>query len=120
MKPIDQTTFDPETGNCFSACVASLLEVPLESVPFFMEAGDGWTEALVAWCEREGLRLDFSTEFPAPPDTLCIVGGYSPRNPTKGHAVIMLNGEVVHDPHPDRSGIVGEPWDWITLSRSGR
>jgi hypothetical protein len=41
MKSVDQTTFGPN-GNCFSACVASLLELPIDAVPFFMSAGDGW------------------------------------------------------------------------------
>lgn len=45
MKPIDQTTFGVPGGNCFSACVASLLELSIDDVPYFMgdcdEDGDG-------------------------------------------------------------------------------
>lgn len=43
MKPVDQTTFGFPGGNCFSACIASLLEMPLDDVPYFMH-GD-WYDA---------------------------------------------------------------------------
>lgn len=37
MKAIDQTTFGKE-GNCFAASLASVLELPLDSVPNFCVA----------------------------------------------------------------------------------
>ena len=40
MKPVDQTDWTPKTGDCFRACVASIFELPIESVPNFMEEGD--------------------------------------------------------------------------------
>ncbi len=41
MKPVDQTTFGHPGGNCFSACVASLLEMSVDQVPYFM-GHDDW------------------------------------------------------------------------------
>lgn len=114
MKPVDQNRFGAGEGNCFSACVASILELDLDDVPFFMGEPD-WGEALLKWCASRGIIVDFSTQFPAPAGEFCIVGGRSPRLPEGGHAVIMRDGALIHDPHPDRTGIVGEPWDWITL-----
>ena len=32
MKPVDQTSFGFPGGNCFSACVASILELPIDDV----------------------------------------------------------------------------------------
>jgi hypothetical protein len=114
MKPVDQTSFGAYEGNCFSACVASILELDLDDVPFFMGEED-WSEALLKWCEDRRIAVDFSTQFPAPAGEICIVGGESPRHPTRWHAVIMRDGALVHDPHPDRTGIVGPPWNWIAL-----
>lgn len=118
MRPVDQTEFGPG-GNCLSACIASVLEMPLEQVPNFNHAAEDWAEALLAWCADRKLNLDFSTEFPAPAGRHVILGGTSPRRQGRaGHAVVALDGVVVHDPHPDRTGIVGEPWDWILLTKS--
>lgn len=117
MKPVDQTRFGVGEGNCFSACVASLLEIDLDDVPFFMGA-DNWDEALLEWCDGRGVVVDFSTEFPAPEGACCIVGGRSPRHSETGHAVIMRDGALVHDPHPSRTGIDGDPWMWIALRHS--
>lgn len=115
MKPVDQTTFGHGKGNCFSACVASVLERRLEDVPYFMSRGDAWFEYLVEWCAEQHIGVEFSTEFPAPPDRHVIIGGVSPRS-GKGHACVALNGEIVHDPHPDRTGLTGAWWDWILLT----
>lgn len=38
MRPIRQTRFGWPSGNCLLACVASILDLPLEEVP------DGWSE----------------------------------------------------------------------------
>jgi hypothetical protein len=118
VTPVDQTTFGPGKGNCFSACVASVLDLTIEEVPFFMGSED-WVSALLLWCEQNGVDADFSTEFPAPAGDYVIVGGGSPRYSSVGHAVVWLDGQLAHDPHPDRTGIVGEPWDWIRLTRRG-
>lgn len=37
MKPVDQTTFGAPHGNCLMACVASILEVPLDSLPVMFD-----------------------------------------------------------------------------------
>lgn len=44
MRPVLQTRFGFPSGNCLLACVASILEVPLEEVP------DGWDEE--GWLAR--------------------------------------------------------------------
>jgi hypothetical protein len=41
-----------------------------------------------------------------------IVSGPSPRFPELLHSVVGLNGHVVWDPHPDHSGLTGDPQDW--------
>lgn len=115
MKPVDQTIFGHGKGNCFTACVASLLELPIEDVPYFMGDCD-WLSRFIDWCEARSVRVEFSTVFPSPKGEYVIVGGVSPRT-GKGHACIALDGVIVHDPHVgDRRGLVGQWWDWINLS----
>lgn len=38
--------------------------------------------------------------------------GPSPRFPGSLHCVVGLDGEVIHDPHPDKLGILGPEKDW--------
>jgi hypothetical protein len=111
MIPIDQTITGPR-GNCFSACLASLLEIPIESVPLFLsEVGDrtrfDWASRLDEWLENFGLyALHFSAIPGSPnvmPAVLHIMTGISPRG--RPHAVIGKGHQIVHDPHPDRSGL---------------
>lgn len=114
FKPVDQTTFYDEEkgtrGDCMSACIASLFGLPLDAVPRFIDAGPGrFWESILEFCEFGGWQHECHGD-PAkvPPDTYCIVSGKSPRNDKITHAVIYLNGKMVHDPHPDRTGILDE------------
>lgn len=110
MKPVDQTVFTVPGGNCFSACVASLLELPLEDVPYFM--GDEPPDQPSAWFEQlsDWLRPRGWWAIPIPigngwkPEGLCILSGKSPRGDFD-HCVVAHGLEVVHDPHPSRAGL---------------
>ena len=111
MKPVDQTVFVVPGGNCFSACVASLLELPLNEVPYFM--GDdppgqpsAWFERLSEWLKAHGywaIQIQLNTDWR--PDGLCILSGKSPRGDFL-HSVVANGTEVVHDPHPSREGVL--------------
>lgn len=114
MKPVDQTIFGPELGNCFAACVASVLELPLEDVPNFCEGGDhGWFDRLRAWLRPRGLWALTCKLGGKPgasdggwyPEGLHIAGGQSPRHACL-HAVVARGNEIVHDPHPSRAGVL--------------
>lgn len=120
MKPIDQTIFGFEKGNCFQACIASILEKPINSIPNFSD-GD-FRDNIIKWMKDSNNRLmeiecnDFISDVDLFnmifKDIYIIATGTSPRSPrneNKLHAVIYHNGELVHDPHPDRKGIIGSP-----------
>lgn len=128
MKPVEQTRFNAHDGNCHAACIASILEVPLDAVPqpTVAELADfeGWEGYLVR-LRRDllhprnlhdiviGVR-DGLGNMVRPPgySILCAV---SPR--TGGfHAVVALNGEIVFDPHPQREMGVGEWSDWTIFT----
>jgi hypothetical protein len=66
MRPVEQTCFDLKNGNCFAACIASILELPLEEVPNF--CGEGfdaptWFVDFSKWAEERGLAV-VSTSWP--------------------------------------------------------
>jgi hypothetical protein len=106
---VDQDQFGLR-GNCQSACLATLLGIPLSEVPNWaaMEGNDqlkfdamrSWLRA-IGWdlmtVERGGMDA-WPPRFGA-----FIAGGKSARG--IDHAVIYRDGELWHDPHPDRTGI---------------
>jgi hypothetical protein len=113
---VDRDTFGfpsdgrPTVGNCFSACVASLLELPLSDVPQFMTGDDWWAETFLPWLAAHGWWAAWwlLTDRPAPPG-LYILTGHSPRRPedrSKLHSVVARGHDVVHDPHPSRDGVL--------------
>lgn len=94
MIPVKQTRID----DCLSACIASLLDLPLEDVPY--ETGDDWLEKFRDFLEPKGLSLE----------QIAYTVGKWPRgfsilsvwlNKEKSHAVVALNGQVVHDPNTE-------------------
>lgn len=108
MKPVDQTIFALPLGNCLQAAIASVLELPLEAVPNFNEAGDEWYPRLYDWCADHGfgvIEYDVKNDaqIVAPSAGYWIAGGLGARGIL--HAVVYENDRLAHDPHPSRSGI---------------
>ena len=89
MKPVDQTTFGPRTngkvGNCMSACIASLLELGIDDVPYFMgtedEPDDLWKKRINRWAAPYGFSfMHFKTAkgFTEWPPGYYVLTGRSP------------------------------------------
>ena len=128
---MNQTIERPGDGDCWAACLASLLELPLEIVPNFcaMDHAEGdWWDATQAWLVSRGMVgieinvRDRPTGYLMPmPPTYCIVSGKSPRG-DYGHSVIgLVNGpniEIAHDPHSSRAGLDGPPTNMFFLGHS--
>lgn len=126
MTPATQAVLhDPENGkvgDCFRATIASLLDMPTEAVPHFIEdglPGPGWQQRLNAWLAQFDLAF---IEFMAGDvagmkahmkeigfDAFTALCGPSPRFVDSLHSVVGHCLDVVHDPHPDRSCLAGEP-----------
>lgn len=112
MTPVKQTlltdrSIDPPiVGNCFQACVASLLDRPLSDVPHFAEANE-WPLNFHRWLDEQGLTcVEFKDSNPDARAEFWghhMIIGPSPR--AGKHAVIGLNGEIVFDPHPSNEGL---------------
>lgn len=114
MEQVFQTDFGPD-GNCMSACLATLFELPISAVPnFYHVAGhdpEKWWNAISDWLRPHGYGLLIATvtsEYLARLDGALIVGGTSPRGVQ--HAVIYVDGKLWHDPHPDGGGVT-DPLD---------
>lgn len=111
---VDQDRFGGDHGNCFAACVASILCWPLDAVPNFC-AEPRWFSRLrdwlephsltpVAWdisCTLDDARVRLAEHLP---ETLVIVSGPAERG--HKHATVWWGGEMVHDPHPSRAGLL--------------
>lgn len=119
MIPVEQDVTSIPGGNCFAACVASLLELPLSQVPNFCIAEGDWWEGFQSWLGRRGLFAfevelsDRPTIARVPAGAWCIVSGKSPRGPHL-HSVVARGAwergyELIHDPHPAQAWIDGEP-----------
>lgn len=116
-------------GDCHRAAVASILELPLDDVPHFMDGNPDSAEfnrRESAFLKSRGL-VRVMVAFQATMDdvlrTMCvwnpgthyILGGRS-RNDTD-HSVVACDGKIVHDPALDNSGVVGPMSDgyyWVT------
>lgn len=104
--------------NCFAACVATVLDIPIELVPIVCDGVNWDFDAFQRWLASEyslqaiEILLGPASLVPVQHPVPCILTGTSPRVCLSGqHAVV---GEFTgtcftmsHDPHPSGAGIVG-------------
>ena len=111
MTPVHQRIIDPHRGDCQTACVATLLDLPYEAVPTWLaDAMDAylahqtdpqgrraqphdWHDAMVAWLRARNLHLlslswDHVQDWRALPGAFCIASMPSQRYPDSSHAVV--------------------------------
>lgn len=115
-----QTIFAPaegETGppgNCLQAAIASLLGLDLDVVPHFVAVdhygGEPYPQHLRRFLAVHGWTRLGGVD-PEPGELYCAIGP-SPRGPWH-HIVIHRDGELVHDPHPDGTGITAVACEWV-------
>jgi hypothetical protein len=115
--PVMQTALG-RSGNCLAACIASLLEVPLASVPDSGKAN--WWDDMRTWFRTtSGYELipmapliagwPLSRQQWAPPGYA--IATVTKIGPTKiPHAVVTLSGRIIHDPevstYPDPDPLI--------------
>jgi len=118
MKKVDQKKIhDPEkkiNGDCWRASVASILELPIEEIPPFEDLpireaqgeyvkvlgrnGYGLYSMYVEAGEEHPVMLKGEHEY-------YFMLGPSPRFSDADHICVGHKGKMVHDPHPDRTGL---------------
>jgi len=122
MKPIDQTLLhdleNGQAGNCMTAFIASVLEMPIEQVPYFAE---GWPDGQV-FHQRVNdflrgfnlamLTVDCQAYFSAYGVVGVVHGlsGLSDRGVE--HATVGIDGALAHDPHPSKTGLAKKRDEW--------
>lgn len=117
MIPVDQTQFAGQGvgGDCVRASVASILELPIEQVPHFLEIApepSQWGFAFEDWMNERGLAV-WLKHGHTPFEGYYLASGPSPRGVS--HMVVYLNGDLAHDPHPSRAGILSVDWTRILV-----
>lgn len=126
MKPVDQEFVNrPEIGqhgDCQRAVIASLLELPIEDVPHFLQEAKGddadFWDRLQGFCRSKGFAyLTVPARCGAAFYGDCEgvyheISGPSPRGNGVFHAVVGCDGQIIFDPHPSRSGLTGDPAEW--------
>ena len=123
FRPLTQTIMAaPEKGihgNCFATCVAAITGE--DNVPNFAQEGKSkWFIALWTWADRLGWDVCSPNENRLPEGVL-VAMGLGPRG--FKHAVLWAGGRdgmIIWDPHPDRTGLVGRPENWVSIDRDLR
>lgn len=126
MIPVKQTKLHnpPEqNGNCFAAVISSITEIPISEI-YTVEDTFGqhcWSERLTKWLLQRGWlwrgAKDFQYRFQEgkPPDGFTyddfkdkpylVIGRTQRFGGEVSHICIYMNGELLHDPHPDNTGL---------------
>ena len=132
MKPQKQRFLHnpPESyGDCFPTALASLMNIDRDDVPHFWDGGKepegGWYAPVREWLAKYNLTY---LSLPVAADlktTLGMMGDFNPGvfyllsgngGRVGNHTVVAKDDEIIWDPHPDNSGLVGPCEDgfyWI-------
>lgn len=124
MIPVYQTmtVANDGQGNCFNACIASILELPLSEVAQIHPKDQRYWGAWDEWLESKGLELHIHSATAAPLGYSIAFGfgdraypeGHEKAGETIGHAVVCFNGTMVHDPYP-LGGLFGGTTQFLSL-----
>lgn len=113
---------DPDNGiygDCQRTAIACLMDLELDEVPHFLDGNpDGieFTKRLNHFVDSRGQRI-FTVPYLGNldevlasignfnPDAIYMLSGESARG--LNHVVICQGGEIIHDPHPSSSGLIG-------------
>lgn len=131
MKPVWQPMRPGEQGQCFRACLASLMEIEIDDIPPFELIGYDTDEALNEFFSGFGLTF---LEQRGDEQIAASLASYSGESIVFGtsdywtdgglnkgakHAVIFREGRIVHDPQPGGSDF-RRPYisQWFLVPRS--
>jgi hypothetical protein len=137
MTPVEQTNYGKHNGNCLTACVASILDLPVSALPEFCIDGL-WFTRLHEFCAENGFSLTywkFSEQMPLCLGAYVIVllrlEGEDDYHAVVGRAVLesirelgadadiewTWHAEIVHDPNTHGYPPVKEVAGYILISK---
>ncbi len=105
MKPVDQTVLHVpgvSKGNCQQAAVASILHLDIDEVPNFVESDNFWNDFHV-FMKSKGYEVVSLEPHRSP---LCYYLAYGKTERGTRHACVYWGGQLVHDPHPSKAGLM--------------
>ena len=116
MKFVNQLICHGEDdGDCFRACVASILELPVEDVPNFSgiaQNDEEFWDLNNTWAATKGFKYVTiyleKQNWSIISGILCIASAKSPRREDQTHAVVWHDG-IIHDPHPSNDFLAETP-----------
>lgn len=120
---ITQTRFggDPRGGNCAEAACATLLGIALDDITDFRQQYDPLypgNEAYYYWTsfenlfESKGYLITRHKENYCPE---CFYLASGKANRGYSHMVVMYDGQLAWDPHPDRTGLLSINHVWVPV-----
>ena len=130
MIPVYQTrtVANDGTGNCFNACVASILERPLREVCDVLPGHPNYWGEWRSWLATLGMEIEYMPLDQGPPKGFAIATGYGGRVYPDGHemagkpilhAAVVFNGKLVHDPFPCADRFDGIRCYWVLIPLVG-
>ena len=106
MKPVFQKIISADIGDCFSACIASILEASFDVPNFHSDEHSSWLMKWNNWLEPINLQLVwFPFGFEPMPNGYAILSVSSALFPEMTHAVVWYQGKdgkgkIIHNPNP--------------------
>lgn len=112
MKEVYQDKFGVDDGNCFQACIASIFEIPISTIPHFCQEypySDEWYREFNKWLDQFGYcTMNFQPgkdenkkawiEWLEISNFYAVAGVSSTLSANVEHAVVIKGTDIVHDP----------------------
>lgn len=111
MTPVKQTIFGSENGNCLAACIASMLNIPIDHVPNWGIDIEYNVNTLNMFLSNYGM-FHVLVNIKDLEEQLISCNGYyilcgESFSELCDHAVIYRNAELFFDPMPNGKGLKG-------------
>ncbi len=111
-----------QIGDCWRCCIAAIIGLPAEEVPHFVAEEKGNAD-VQSWLSEKGYVLISASNISVPRwfgdnieyPVICCGPTVRSKKIGEHHAVIMMNNEVVYDPHPSESGLLATVNQYIII-----
>ncbi len=87
------------TQGCLTDCVAYVLNLHPERVPYFVFPREGWNQRLKRFFRKHGYQVRWDRCFFPPKRGTHILCGNSKKWKTYGHVVVYRSGKLAYDPN---------------------
>jgi hypothetical protein len=122
-----------KVGDCWRCCIAAVVQTPAAEVPHFMleekeKNGCSCDPDTQQWLNGRGWCLINARQFIFPRwhgglfrglPVIAIGPTERSRGRGKFHAVVMLEGKLVYDPHPSNAGLTAVTEEYVVVPLRG-